>query len=266
MRKLILMVLIILLTFILVSCEDKKLNDNYTNVIFYSGRNATSVDSYFDVLVGETIEEPNDPTRNGYRFEGWYKEINYTNKWDFDVDVVEKSLVLYAKWSSLNWTIEFVLNDLLDEEFVNINNVFDEFDSANKRLPLLKRPGGSFRGWILVPFEEYTLDMPIYSNTEELPTNENTHFVLYPIFRNNKYMVTFNPRMPGVAVPAPRTGIEFGSIISWTPIIEDTDTHTFVGWYSKNGVNSGDWGIKLVDGEYYTFTANALFYGRWEEK
>ena len=47
---------------------------------------------------GTAVTAPADPTREGYKFEGWYKEEECTNAWDFDSDVVEGNTTLYAKW------------------------------------------------------------------------------------------------------------------------------------------------------------------------
>jgi uncharacterized repeat protein (TIGR02543 family) len=50
------------------------------------------------VLPDSKISAPASPTRSGYVFEGWYKESTCLNKWDFNVDAVNASLTLYAKW------------------------------------------------------------------------------------------------------------------------------------------------------------------------
>lgn len=47
---------------------------------------------------GEKLKRPDDPTREGYTFAGWYREIELLNEWDFDNDVVEGNMSLYAKW------------------------------------------------------------------------------------------------------------------------------------------------------------------------
>lgn len=50
------------------------------------------------VQYGEKIIEPDKPLREEFCFTGWYTDINLTDKWNFDEDVVEKNMTLYAKW------------------------------------------------------------------------------------------------------------------------------------------------------------------------
>lgn len=49
---------------------------------------------------GSTILKPEDPTRSGYSFAGWYRDAQYTSQWDFQNDVVEGDMTLYAKWQA----------------------------------------------------------------------------------------------------------------------------------------------------------------------
>ena len=51
------------------------------------------------VLFGEKITRPKDPVREGYVFSGWYADIHLTDEWDFEKDVVEGNMSLYAKWT-----------------------------------------------------------------------------------------------------------------------------------------------------------------------
>ncbi len=46
---------------------------------------------------GTAIVKPEDPTRTGYSFEGWYLDENYTNKYVFGAGI-QGDVVLYAKW------------------------------------------------------------------------------------------------------------------------------------------------------------------------
>ncbi len=61
------------------------------------------------VNVGETIERP-VPTRDNYDFMGWYIDISYTEKFDFDTPITE-DITLYAKWSDdLSELYDFVFS------------------------------------------------------------------------------------------------------------------------------------------------------------
>ena len=67
------------------------------------------VDSYNESII-EFI--PPEPQRNGYIFDGWYKESDCINEWNFDIDITGKEIkleeskdydayegiYLYAKW------------------------------------------------------------------------------------------------------------------------------------------------------------------------
>lgn len=53
------------------------------------------------------INAPANPTKVDYNFGGWYKDENYTTKWDFNVDVVTSNATLYAKWIDSKQTITF---------------------------------------------------------------------------------------------------------------------------------------------------------------
>lgn len=54
------------------------------------------------VQYGEKITCPEPPVREGFLFEGWYEDINLTDKWDFSNDIVQNNMTLYAKWATDN--------------------------------------------------------------------------------------------------------------------------------------------------------------------
>ncbi len=51
------------------------------------------------VKTGELLTTPEAPTAEGYQFEGWFKEPECTNAWDFAVDTILSDTILYAKWT-----------------------------------------------------------------------------------------------------------------------------------------------------------------------
>jgi len=63
---------------------------------------------------GEKVTEPeNDPTKDNYVFAGWYKEVELTNEFDFETEVITANTVIFAKWD-IDTTkisdVEFVLD------------------------------------------------------------------------------------------------------------------------------------------------------------
>ena len=51
---------------------------------------------------GETIELSESPTREGYKFTGWYTDSGCTRPWNMELDKVEGSFTLYAGWEKIS--------------------------------------------------------------------------------------------------------------------------------------------------------------------
>jgi len=49
-------------------------------------------------MYGELLDVPENPTREGYEFTGWYLDSACDDKWDEDVDIIETDFTLYAGW------------------------------------------------------------------------------------------------------------------------------------------------------------------------
>lgn len=74
--------------------------DSSGDVTFYKvtfNSNGGSTVSPQTVNQGEKAKEPK-PIRNGYTFGGWYTNISFTIKYNFDTAVTE-DIILYAKWT-----------------------------------------------------------------------------------------------------------------------------------------------------------------------
>lgn len=70
------------------------------HTVSFDSQGGSSVQAITNVKSGSKITKPSmDPTREGFAFEGWYKESAGTNKWDFNNDIVTNHITLYAKWS-----------------------------------------------------------------------------------------------------------------------------------------------------------------------
>ncbi|MDF2885219.1 MAG: hypothetical protein K0R54_5791, partial [Clostridiaceae bacterium] len=67
--------------------------------VLFDSQGGSDVD---DIIADKNtlIQAPASPTRPGYIFEGWYKEAECVNKWDFTTEKVTSNITLYAKWTA----------------------------------------------------------------------------------------------------------------------------------------------------------------------
>ena len=80
-----------------------------TFTVTFDSRGGSGVDSITEVALGSTIAKPEDPSKSGYEFGGWYKSTSFAESdiWNFTTSVVNANITLYANWE------ESVLEPLL---------------------------------------------------------------------------------------------------------------------------------------------------------
>ena len=49
-------------------------------------------------MYGELLKEPENHTREGYVFDGWYTDFACDDLWEEDKDIIECDITLYAGW------------------------------------------------------------------------------------------------------------------------------------------------------------------------
>jgi len=54
------------------------------------------------ILAGQKVVLPNEPSAEGASFDGWFKDSEFTEAWDFEKDTVTDNTVLYAKWTHVH--------------------------------------------------------------------------------------------------------------------------------------------------------------------
>ena len=64
--------------------------------VFFDSNGGSSVESQKVTRDGKA-ERPDDPTREGYNFAGWYRDQELTSEYDFDTPVTA-DITLYARW------------------------------------------------------------------------------------------------------------------------------------------------------------------------
>lgn len=70
------------------------------------------------LLAGSRIADPGPLTAAEHAdvtvFYGWYKDAELTQIWDFDTDIIEADMILYAKWLTKSETEEFIVSRISD--------------------------------------------------------------------------------------------------------------------------------------------------------
>ncbi|MEA4822040.1 MAG: leucine-rich repeat protein [Erysipelotrichales bacterium] len=55
-----------------------------------------------EIIIGQKIAEPGNPTKSGYNFKGWYSDSALTTIWNFASDTMPAAdITLYAKWEKV---------------------------------------------------------------------------------------------------------------------------------------------------------------------
>ena len=68
--------------------------------ITFDSKGGTDVPSQ-NQMYGELLEVPEDPTREGYEFTGWYADAACDVLWDESIRTIESDLTLYAGWEKI---------------------------------------------------------------------------------------------------------------------------------------------------------------------
>ena len=134
---------------------------------------------------GSTVTKPDDPTRDGFSFAGWYTNVGLTQAYDFATPVTA-SFTLYAKWTEQapqTYTVKFVSNggsEVPDQTVIAGQTVTRPTDPT--------RDGFSFAGWFTdtALTKGYDFSAPVQSN-----------FSLYAKWTENSAPHT---HVPGTAV------------------------------------------------------------------
>ena len=143
--------------------EEPVLPQEYT--VFFDVDNGTPVAA----VTTSRIEKQPQTTREGYTFEGWYTDKNFTEKVTFPYEVTAEQ-TLYAKWEKNTYTVHF--------ETDGGTSVGDMSVSVIERSPSTEKKGYTFDGWYTdenftekVPFPyEVTAEQTLYAKwTQNIP-------------------------------------------------------------------------------------------------
>lgn len=129
-----------------VQIDVKKEGLTYYTVTFYKNDGTEETVDIQEIEENGNAMEPDEPSRSGYTFNGWYKDPDCTDgeEFDFDSDLITENTDLYAKWTEENSSTDIPLTSIhLDPSEITlkakgeqkkINPSFAPENASNKKL------------------------------------------------------------------------------------------------------------------------------------
>lgn len=90
------------------------------------------------VVSGEKVTKPDGPTKTNSQFDGWYIDEKLTTKWNFESDIVNQNMTLYAKWMINNPVVMVAIPTSL--HLVDGADGIDEFASVVDVVKIIDNP------------------------------------------------------------------------------------------------------------------------------
>ena len=206
------------------------------------------------------LTQPNEPEREGFTFEGWYKDIDGNDPWNFDTDPVTEPTTLYAKWAEEG------------EEGK------DKVDCSQGVMIWSVNGGQSNNGYALGTIvshedkfyrckEENSMN---HANTHNSPTGMLGEIYWEEVECENggnitiKFTVTFKPNYPHAGGTDIFVEVESGQTVEQPetpalPVVEGS-TFTFGGWFRENT------GITPWNFDTDEVTQATTLYAKWIEE
>ena len=143
--------------------------------------NGGSLVGALSVINGKTIEKPEDPEKEGYKFIGWYTDDKFTEPFLFGSQAVVSDITLYAYWGQeVFGQKEFTVNFDLGYETTFPESV-QTIGGALYTLPVPEtRDGYTFAGWWVSMYDE--AEKLSYQYRTGMILNENT--TLYALWQS----------------------------------------------------------------------------------
>lgn len=105
--------ILMILSLLLVSCNK---NEETKYIVTFDTDGGRYIASK-EVLNGDLVERPEDPSKVGFTFDDWYKDSEFKEKWLFDQFVINEDTTIYAKFNEnmipiKYYEVTFLLDDL----------------------------------------------------------------------------------------------------------------------------------------------------------
>lgn len=200
------------------------------------------------VRAGETVTLPEEPTRPGYKFVGWYLSYKADAKEAFDPTApIYADITVYAKWEE-NISERIVVFHFMDN--VTADKTITVQNGATLEKPADPvYPDGTkvFTGWYL--------DQQC-TKAYDFTQNVTSSFDLYAGWKVSKATITFDLNYTGAA-EASKVVVDIDAAMT-KPADPTREHFVFLGWFDRS-----------VGGTLFDFTkpieGDATLYAHWEE-
>lgn len=201
----------------------------YYEVAFETGSQATIIETQ-QVLSGALAQQPVDPVRTGYVFEGWNdKATGAAYDWSMPVT---KNITIEAQWSPLPITITFDIGQATGVAPAQINTIYGATVDPLPDDTDFSLAGGTFMGW-----KRY--GVPVDTTTQFV---EDTTLVAY--WTMEEFDVTIHPEN---GEPDIIKHLHYGDGVL-TPDTPNKTESVFIGWFTSPTVGTGsefEFGVPL---------------------
>lgn len=235
--------------------EDSKVtqieNGSTGNKVFYAKWDPESYTVTFNTNGGSAVDDqtieyngtatkPEQPTRTGYTFVGWYKDGTET-PFDFSTPITE-NLTLTAKWSPRGYSISYVLGGGTNAAG-NPSGYTVESDTITLGAPT--REGYTFAGWY---------DAEENGNlVTQIAAGSKGNITLYAAWQANSFEVDFVAN-GGTLDGADTQKVTAGGTVAYAEPVREN--YLFVGWFTDEALT--------VRYDFKTpVTGNLTLYAKW---
>ena len=145
-------------------------------IVTFDSQSGSAVDSQ-TVAKSEKVTKPTDPVKQGYIFEGWYKEKECTTPWNFSQDTVTQDATLYAKYTRISFIVTF---DSQGGSAIGSQSVAKDGKATKPSDPA--RSGYIFDGW----YKEKECTTP-WSFSQDTVTRDITLYAKFTKLKTIRY-------------------------------------------------------------------------------
>ena len=192
-----------------------------------------------NVKYNGTADDPGKLTAEGYTFDGWYTDDNYSKKFDFTKPITSNTTV-YAKWTANDYEVSFITEHGKTPTSQNV-----KYNGTATNPGELTEDGYTFIGWYTdeTYTKEFDFTKPIKSNT-----------TVYAKWTAKDYEVSF---VTEHGDPPTSQNVKYNGTAD-DPGKLTAEGYTFIGWYTDHTCTT--------EFDFRTpITGDTKVYAKWEK-